>query len=141
MIPQTFVLDPRLAADTLPLGTLELCELRLMDDARYPWVVLVPQRPALVEVLDLDEAARTGLWREVHKVAEALKAVSPCDKLNLATLGNVVPQLHIHVVARRRDDPAWPGPVWGHGQRQPLEPAAAGRISLDLRRELGLAAQ
>lgn len=141
MSPQAFVLDPRLAADTLPLGALELCELRLMDDARYPWVVLVPQRPALVEVLDLDEVAQTGLWREVHRVAAALKTVSSCDKLNLATLGNVVSQLHIHVVARRQNDPAWPGPVWGHGQRQPLEPAAAARISLELRRELGLAAQ
>ena len=110
-----FQLDPRLAADTLPLARLDLCDARLMNDARFAWVVLVPQRAGLVEIADLSPSDRTLLWHEVDRAGAALRAVAPCDKLNLGALGNIVRQLHEHVVARREGDAAWPGPVWGSG--------------------------
>lgn len=108
-----FELDPRLEADTLPVLHLPLTEVRLMNDARYPWLVLVPRRPEVVEVLDLDPADQERLWDEVRRCAAALRRLVAPDKLNIAALGNVVPQLHVHVVARRRSDDAWPRPVWG----------------------------
>jgi diadenosine tetraphosphate (Ap4A) HIT family hydrolase len=114
-----FVLDPRLAADTCPVATLPLCEVRLMNDARYPWLVLVPRRPGLVEITDLDASGQVTLWQEVNRATAALRAIAPCDKLNLGALGNIVRQLHVHLVARRAGDAAWPGPVWGHGHAQP----------------------
>ncbi|MEW9623104.1 HIT domain-containing protein [Rhodanobacter geophilus] len=114
-----FALDPRLQADTHPVATLPLCELRLMDDARYPWLVLVPRRAGVVEIADLAEAEQAQLWREANQAAAALRAVAPCDKLNLGALGNIVRQLHLHVVARTADDAAWPGPVWGSGAAVP----------------------
>jgi diadenosine tetraphosphate (Ap4A) HIT family hydrolase len=110
-----FLLDPRLAADTFPVARLDLCEARLMDDARFAWLVLVPQRAGLVEIADLTPSERTLLWHEVDRAGAALRAVAPCDKLNLGALGNIVRQLHVHVVARREGDAAWPGPVWGSG--------------------------
>ena len=114
-----FQLDPRLAADTLPLARLDLCDARLMNDARFAWVVLVPQRAGLVEIADLSPSERTLLWHEVDRAGAALRAVAPCDKLNLGALGNIVRQLHVHVVARREGDAAWPGPVWGSGPAVP----------------------
>ena len=111
-----FALDPRLAADTRPVASLPLCAVLLLNDARYPWLVLVPRRAGLVEVADLHEDEQAVLWQEVNRAAAALRAVAPCDKLNLGALGNVVRQLHVHVVARVEGDTAWPGPVWGHGQ-------------------------
>ena len=108
-----FTLDPRLAADTLPVTRLALCELLLMRDANYPWLILVPARPGLVEILDLDEAGRHTLMDEIATTAAALRDAVPCDKLNIAALGNAVSQLHVHVIARTRGDAAWPRPVWG----------------------------
>ena len=113
-----FELDPRLAADTLPVATLGLCEVRLMNDARFGWLVLVPQRPGMVEIADLDAEERAVLWQEVEHAAAALRSATPCDKLNLGALGNIVRQLHVHLVARREGDDAWPGPVWGSGPAQ-----------------------
>lgn len=110
-----FELDPRLAADTVPVARLDLCEARLMDDARFPWLVLVPQRAGRVEIADLTPSERTLLWHETDRAGAALRAVVPCDKLNLGALGNIVRQLHVHVVARCEGDAAWPGPVWGSG--------------------------
>lgn len=110
-----FLLDPRLAADTRPVAQLDLCEVRLMDDARFAWLVLVPQRAGLVETADLTPSERTLLWHEVERAGAALRTAAPCDKLNLGALGNIVRQLHVHVVARRMGDAAWPGPVWGSG--------------------------
>lgn len=131
-----YVLDPRLAADTRPVADLALCELRLMDDARFPWLVLVPRRPGLAEVADLGEDDRRTLWHEVDRAAAALRAVAPCDKLNLGALGNIVRQLHVHVVARREGDAAWPGPVWGSGKAEAYPAGAlAGRVEA-LRRAL-----
>ena len=116
-----FALDPRLAADTRPVASLPLCEVLLMDDARFAWLVLVPRRPGASEIADLDEADQATLWREVNRAAAALRAVAPCDKLNLGALGNIVRQLHLHVVARTEGDAAWPGPVWGSGAAVPYD--------------------
>jgi diadenosine tetraphosphate (Ap4A) HIT family hydrolase len=110
-----FSLDPRLAADTYLVISLPLCDVLLMNDARYPWLILVPRRAGTVEISDLDADEQTLLWQEVNRASAALRTVAPCDKLNLGALGNIVRQLHVHIVARREGDAAWPGPVWGHG--------------------------
>ena len=114
-----FELDRRLERDSQPLMWLGLCELRLMDDRRWPWVLLVPQRPEAVEIHDLTPLDQTMLTFETNMVSQALKRVTGCRKINTAALGNVVPQLHVHVIARNEGDPAWPGPVWGFGMREP----------------------
>lgn len=131
-----FQLDPRLAADTLPVTQLDLCEVRLMNDARFPWLVLVPRRAGRVEIADLTPSERTLLWHEVDRAGAALRAVAPCDKLNLGALGNIVRQLHLHVVARREGDAAWPGPVWGSGSASPWPPATGEAFVVDLRAAL-----
>lgn len=110
---QEFSLDPRLAADTLPVADLPLSAVLLARDANYPWLIMVPRRAGLVEIVDLRDAERATLMREIAGVSEALRAAVHCDKLNVAALGNSVPQLHVHVIARRHDDAAWPGPIWG----------------------------
>jgi diadenosine tetraphosphate (Ap4A) HIT family hydrolase len=117
-----FALDPRLAADTCPVTSLPLCDVLLMNDVRYPWLILVPRRTGLVEVTDLDTDAQATLWQEINRASAALRAAAPCDKLNLGALGNIVRQLHVHVVARCEGDASWPGPVWGHGKAEPYEP-------------------
>jgi diadenosine tetraphosphate (Ap4A) HIT family hydrolase len=119
-----FILDARLEADTRPVASLELCDVRLMNDERFPWLVLVPRRSGLVEITDLTADEQTTLWQEVNRAAAALRAVAPFDKLNLGALGNIVRQLHVHVVARCEGDAAWPGPVWGSGQAQPYAEAS-----------------
>lgn len=106
-------LHPQLADDTLPLASFALCELRLMDDANYPWLVLVPRVADAVELLDLDATQRHALTDEIDRASRVLRGLFRPDKLNVAALGNLVPQLHVHVIARYRDDPAWPRPVWG----------------------------
>jgi diadenosine tetraphosphate (Ap4A) HIT family hydrolase len=106
-------LHPQLAHDTAPVGDLALARVLAMNDATYPWVILVPRRAGVVEIIDLDEAERGRLMAEIAEVSAALKQLTGCAKLNVAAIGNVVPQLHVHVVARRTDDPAWPKPVWG----------------------------
>ncbi|MFG6137818.1 HIT domain-containing protein [Halomonas sp. B23F22_10] len=113
-------LDPRLIEDTHPVTELPLCQLRLMDDTRYPWLVLIPRRPGAVEVFDMSEDDQQQLWREAGLLGRALKETLGGDKLNIATLGNIVPQLHLHLVLRREGDAAWPGPVWGQGQAEPF---------------------
>jgi len=89
-----------------------------MDDARFPWLVLVPRRVGLVELDDLDETDNTRLVHEIRRAMKTLRGVIECDKINVGALGNIVRQLHVHVVARREGDAAWPGPVWGHGPAQ-----------------------
>jgi diadenosine tetraphosphate (Ap4A) HIT family hydrolase len=126
----TFTLDPQLEADTHPLGRFALSRVLLMDDARYPWLILVPEREGMAEIIDLPEADRMQLMREAAAASEALKAVFGPDKLNVAALGNRVRQLHVHVLARFQSDAAWPGPVWGVGQAQPYPPHMAG-VAMD----------
>lgn len=122
--PVGFELDPRLERDTEPLMWLGLCEMRLMNDHRWPWLVLIPQRRGAVEIHDLTPLDQTMLTFEANTVSKALKDLTGCDKINVGALGNVVPQLHLHIVARTENDAAWPGPVWGFGQREPYGRAA-----------------
>nr|WP_262924463.1 MULTISPECIES: HIT domain-containing protein [Pseudomonas] len=109
-------MDSRLQQDSLVLGDFPLCRLLLSKDANYPWFILVPRRADVSELFQLDEADQRQLWKETTYLAETLKDSFAADKMNVATLGNVVSQLHMHVIVRRRDDAAWPAPVWG---RQP----------------------
>jgi len=120
-------LHPRLAADATPVGDLPLSRVLAVDDANFPWLLLVPRRAGASEIIDLGELDQAQLTTEVARVASALKRITSCDKLNVAAIGNLVPQLHIHVVARRRDDAAWPRPVWG---AVPPRPYAVGELEL-----------
>ncbi|SMF95543.1 Diadenosine tetraphosphate (Ap4A) hydrolase [Methylomagnum ishizawai] len=108
-----FELHPRLAQDGLPLGRFPLCRLLLMNERRYPWFILVPERPGIAEIHQLPDADQIRLIRESSALGGALAAAFAADKLNIAALGNLVPQLHVHHVVRYRHDPAWPAPVWG----------------------------
>nr|WP_299243624.1 HIT domain-containing protein [uncultured Halomonas sp.] len=119
-----FILHPRLAADTYQVTDLALCQVRLMNDARFPWAILVPRRPAIREVHELEESEQARLWREATMLGRGMQASLGGDKLNLATLGNQVAQLHVHVILRFQDDDAWPGPVWGMGTPRPYTQAA-----------------
>ncbi|MDZ7851918.1 MAG: HIT family protein [Halomonas sp.] len=110
--------DARLVDDSYPVTELPLCQLRLMDDARFPWLVLIPRRLEVSEVFQLDASAQQQLWREATTIGKAMLDALGGDKLNIASLGNVVAQLHVHVVVRRHEDAAWPAPVWGHGQAE-----------------------
>lgn len=108
-----FVLDSRLQQDTLLVGDFPLCRLLLMNDRQYPWFILVPRREDVSELFQLDANDQLALWQETTTLAELLKDTFAADKMNVATLGNMVSQLHMHVIVRRRDDAAWPAPVWG----------------------------
>lgn len=137
MIDSAFALNPRLEADGLPVGELALCRVLLMNDARFPWLILVPRRPDLREICDLAAEDQATLWTEIDAASRALKRLIDPHKLNVAAIGNMVPQLHIHVVARFEDDAAWPAPVWGFGAREPYdEDESSGFVGL-LQRELG----
>ncbi len=114
-----FELDARLDRDSEPVLWLGLCELRAMNDRRWPWLMLVPQRPGAIEIHDLTPLDQAMLTFETNLVAQALKKASGCLKINSGALGNIVRQLHVHVVGRNEGDPGWPGPVWGHGMREP----------------------
>ena len=118
-----FTLDPRLAADTVPVTRLGLNTLLLMNDARWPWLILVPQRAGIVEMYDLTPLDQTMMTFEANLAAEALKTATGCDKINIGALGNVVQQFHFHVVARSAGDENWPRPVWGHGSAKPWNEA------------------
>ena len=120
--PSGFHLHPQLADDTVPVIELPLCEVRLMDDANHPWLVLVPRIADVTELIDLDAAQRTQLTAEIDAASRALKSLFKPDKLNIAALGNMVPQLHVHVIARFRNDIAWPRPVWGVANARPYAP-------------------
>jgi diadenosine tetraphosphate (Ap4A) HIT family hydrolase len=106
-------LHPQLEKDTIDIGDLPLSRVLVIRDANYPWLLLVPRRAEAVEIIDLDEVEQAQLMTETSRAARALKDVTKCDKLNIAALGNMVPQLHVHVIARRKQDAAWPRPVWG----------------------------
>lgn len=129
-------LDPQLAADTIALGDLPLARVLLTDDANYPWLILVPRRPGVSDLIDLTETDQAQLTREIATVSRALRQVTECRKLNVAALGNVVPQLHVHVIARRADDAAWPRPVWGVAPRLPYDAGARDALAAALARVL-----
>lgn len=117
-------LDDRLADDTHPVASFPLSELRMMDDANYPWLVLVPRVCGAVELMDLAADDRRQLTDEIDRAGRALKTLCRPHKLNVAALGNLVPQLHVHVIARFEGDPAWPAPVWGRVAARPYTPEA-----------------
>lgn len=119
-----FRLDERLARDSDCLSRLGLCQLRLMKDSRWPWLVLIPQRPAVSEIFELTPLDQTMLTFEMNSVAAALKQVTGATKINVGALGNIVRQLHVHVIARSEGDANWPGPVWGHGTAEPWDDTA-----------------
>lgn len=135
-MPNPFRLDPRLDADTTPVIELPLASVRLMKDATYPWLVVVPRLEGVTEITDLAEIDRRWLMDEVTAVARALKAETGCDKLNVAALGNVVAQLHVHVIARFTGDPAWPAPVWGKVPATAYAPGGAEALTAALRARL-----
>lgn len=110
-----FELHPRLAADTRLVTDWSLCRVLLMNDARYPWLILVPRRPNLRDLHEIDPGESATLFEEIRSASNALQRLHSPVKMNVAALGNQVSQLHIHVIARFDDDPAWPGPVWGVG--------------------------
>ncbi|MCD5972492.1 HIT family protein [Pseudomonas quasicaspiana] len=122
-----FALDSRLQEDTLLIGDFPLCRLLLSNDSNYPWFILVPRRPDITEVFQLDARDQLQLWQETTLLSEQLKGLFNADKLNVAALGNVVSQLHMHVIVRRRSDIAWPAPVWG---KHPATPYTAQEFSL-----------
>jgi diadenosine tetraphosphate (Ap4A) HIT family hydrolase len=129
----SWTLHPRLEGDTVAVGDLALSRLLLANDANYPWLLLVPRRAGAGEIIDLPEVEQIELLAEIGRACRALRAVTPCDKLNVAALGNVVPQLHVHVIARRRGDPAWPKPVWGAVPARNYDPAARDHLIAALR--------
>ncbi|MCJ9674802.1 MULTISPECIES: HIT domain-containing protein [unclassified Neorhizobium] len=111
-----FELDGRIARDSDLVTMLGLCQLRIQNDRRWPWLVMVPQRAGMTEIFDLLPVEQALLSVEVNRVAAALKTVTGATKINVGALGNIVRQLHVHVIARFEEDPNWPGPIWGFGQ-------------------------
>jgi diadenosine tetraphosphate (Ap4A) HIT family hydrolase len=124
-------LHPRLEADTRFAADWPLCQVLVMNDARYPWLVLVPRRNEVTEVTMLEAADRTQLMDEIARAGRLVQTFPGVTKLNIGALGNLVPQLHVHVVGRHQGDPTWPGPVWGHSSAVPYAADALARI-LDL---------
>jgi len=139
-VPPVVELHPQLRTDTAEIGRFALCRLLLMKDANYPWFILLPDRAGVTEIYQLAADDRLQLMRESTRLAEALAAVFKPDKLNIAALGNVVPQLHIHHIVRYRTDPAWPAPVWGRVPARPYEQGAiealVGKMRAALRDDL-----
>ena len=135
-MPAAWSLHSQLKNDTIDIGDLPLCRVLVIKDANYPWLLLVPRREGAVEIIDLDEVEQAQLMTETSRVARALKEITKCDKLNIAALGNVVPQLHVHIIGRRANDAAWPRPVWGGGEAVAYEPAARDRLVAALRENL-----
>jgi diadenosine tetraphosphate (Ap4A) HIT family hydrolase len=129
-IEPNFKLDERLRGDTFLVASLPLCELLLLNNAHYPWLILVPRREGVTEIHQLETADREQLWRESHQLSVWMTGYFQFDKLNMGALGNVVSQLHLHHVGRKKDDPAWPGPVWGHGATTPYSSEQVEEIQL-----------
>jgi len=131
-------LHPQLESDTHVVGDLTLCRVLIIKDANYPWVVLVPRQPGVNEILDLAPADQAQLMAEIAQTGTALKQITACDKLNIAALGNIVPQLHVHVIARSKSDRAWPHPVWGKFKPQFYDRGPLEQFTTLLGQALGL---
>ena len=127
-MPPAFALHPRLQADSIPIGELTLSAALLVNDARFPWLMLVPQRANVSELTDLTDADSSMLMQELRVATRVMLALAQPDKVNVGALGNVVPQLHVHVIGRYRSDPAWPNPVWGFGTPEPYPDHAAAAL-------------
>lgn len=138
-----YVVDPAFLTTSHRVGVMELCEVRLQDDSRWPWLILVPRLPGLREIEDLRPKDRANLMDEVICAGKGVRALGerlglPVEKLNIGALGNLTPQLHVHVIGRRSDDPAWPGPAWGFGQVAPYDDDRREEALLDLKVAMGL---
>jgi len=131
-----FDLDPRLQADSVFVADGPLSQVRLMDDARFPWLLLVPRVDGATEWIDLDGGRQRLLLAEINRLSQWLRAEPGVEKLNIGALGNVVRQLHVHVVGRRAGDAAWPGPVWGSGPAQRHAPEALAALTARWRQRL-----
>ncbi|MDO3377877.1 HIT domain-containing protein [Geoalkalibacter halelectricus] len=136
-----FTLHPQLEADTIMLGDFPLCRLLLMNDAAYPWFILVPRREDIREIFELDEADQAAFLQESTFLARRLSEVFAADKINVAALGNLVPQLHVHHIVRYHDDPAWPAPVWGKAPARPYTPKELAAMLLKVGLVLGEGAE
>jgi len=132
-------LQPQLENDSALVGDLPLSRLLVMKDANYPWLLLVPRRAGVSDLIDLGEPEQAQLMAEIACASRALKAITSCDKLNVAALGNIVPQLHVHIIARRNGDAAWPKPVWGAAPAKACAPEALAQLIAALRRAIPLA--
>ena len=124
----SFALDSRLAASTVPVGDLTLCSVLLQNDSRFPWLMLVPRREGVVELTDLADDDYRQLADEIRLATRVMLEIAKPDKVNVAAIGNIVSQMHVHVVGRYRSDPAWPGTVWGFGTRTPYPDHAAAAL-------------
>ena len=133
-----FELHPQLEADTIYIASLDTCELLLMNDSRWHWLILVPRIEEAVEWHELFTDQRQDIDFEIANTASALKAVSGCEKINIASLGNMVRQLHIHIVARYSGDANWPGPIWGYGERAPYSAEQLQSFVSNLQHSMGL---
>ena len=129
--------DPRLAADSVFIADGPLSQVRLMDDARFPWLLLVPRVPGASEWIDLDGGQQRLLLAEINQLSQLLRAEAGVEKINIGALGNVVRQLHVHVVGRHAGDPAWPGPVWGSGAALRHDPEELAALTVRWRSRLG----
>jgi diadenosine tetraphosphate (Ap4A) HIT family hydrolase len=139
--PEPWSLHSQLARDTVAIGDLPLSCVLVVNDANWPWLLLVPRRTGVSEIIDLDEVEQAQLMTEIARTARALKAVTGCDKLNIAALGNVVPQLHVHVIARREGDAGWPKPIWGAVASHPHDPGELDRFIAAIRRKVWISPQ
>jgi diadenosine tetraphosphate (Ap4A) HIT family hydrolase len=131
-------LHSQLQKDTVDIGDLPLSRVLVIKDAHYPWLLLVPRRAEVSEIIDLGEVEQAQLMTEISRVGRVLKDITKCDKLNVAALGNMVPQLHIHMIARRSTDAAWPRPVWGVMQPLAHDPEELQNFISALRRKIWL---
>ena len=134
---ETFALDPRLAADSVFVADGPLSQVRLMDDARFPWLLLVPRVAGASEWIDLDGGQQRLLLAEINQLSQLLRTEAGVEKINIGALGNVVRQLHVHVVGRHAGDPAWPGPVWGSGAALRHDPEELAALTVRWRSRLG----
>lgn len=139
MTSTAFHLDPRLSADSFHLGEMPLSSVYLKDDSRFAWIVIVPRRAEMRELVDLDETDTATLTHEIRSISRALQAEVAHDKLNVAAIGNIVMQLHVHIVARSIGDAAWPGPIWGVGSSEPYAGETGQHLAARLQARLGLA--
>jgi len=135
-----WTLDPLLERDTTAIGDLPLCRALLINDANYPWLLLVPRRHAAVEIIDLEYVEQAQLMTEIGHASRTLKTLTGCDKINVAALGNVVSQLHVHIIARSRGDAAWPRPVWNVAPPKNYDPRDHDKLVATLRQKLTLPA-
>ena len=128
-----FTVDPVITSLTYQLADWPLCRVFLYNDARYQWGLLVTRRPGVIEMCDLEPADQQQLMTEIVKLSKVIRTLPGVEKLNVGNLGNMVPQLHVHVVGRRKGDPAWPGPVWGHSDPAPWPRPEEAPLALALR--------